>query len=403
MAVTTLVLGGVLVAPHSPSATPSAVPGCVELAEDHVSAVLPDGSETKATDSDGLGRRHYFRTLEGGLITQVTPPSSFDPKTASAQQLETFGYPERPAASTTARAKWDTVWGAKPTLASQSTGYCEAPGFGPAPATPVGTFTAASTAATPACSGSTQGVLGGYTSCYAPSYAGAMATGATFTQANMGWRQTGFVTQPSTICPNTAYVTWTGFGGFKGRLMQAGTIAGAQAPGTSDYLHSRMFWEVISPTVPAPPLYEFSGQNALVSGGDDVRAYVAYNTSGHAGQAIFTVRDVTTNTTRSTGWNDGIIPVGGGALIPFSQFYDGSQAMFFTELPPSPTASFSLRKPALGTTLVTLTNANGQSLTNFRGVQVANAIQVGGSQRPIQDSGFTNGGTSWSTTFRNCR
>jgi hypothetical protein len=138
MAVVSVLLGGVLAAPHaqasrradapnpSPMSTPTAGAGCVQLKEDHVVALRPDNTETKATAGDGFGRRHYFRTQEGGLMPLVTVPADFDPEGASPEALRTYGYPDRPDRSSANRAGWDKSWGMRSKLNDAKVGYCEA-------------------------------------------------------------------------------------------------------------------------------------------------------------------------------------------------------------------------------------------------------------------------------------
>jgi hypothetical protein len=357
------------------------------LAQDHVSALREDGSEVAAKAGDGMGRRYYFRTIEGGLIPQVVPPAGFDPMTASPKALETFGYPDRPGTASPQRAEWAKKWGHRTVAASAEPGYCELP----VPAEESSAVTGAPStefraASTNPCSVSTQGALGAPTNCYSPNYAGAMGTGPAgrYTAADMGWAQTAYKSE--TGCPNQAYVTWTGFGGIgTGKLMQAGTINGADATGT-DLSHSAMFWEVIKTGLPGPVTavrYMFTStdpQRTLVSGGDSVDAYVSYNPS--TGRAYFSVDDLNTGVIRSTGSIANVTY--NGTTYPMSTFYDGRQAMFLTELPPG---GFSLRQPYLNSTRITSTFANGSLLTVFPAVNIQNATTPADV---IQNSGFNH-------------
>lgn len=361
-----------------------------------------DGSETAATDGDGRGRRAYFRTTDGGLIPQVTPPPSFDPKKASAQELDSYGYPSRPDESSADRAEWDRVWGAKPPNAgARSAGYCEARDLrGERTKEPneAGEFQASSHSLT-RCSQATAGGTGTPTKCYEARYAGAMGTGGAgkFKKANMGWYQTAYSTQSSTTCPNTVYFTWTGFGGFAGKLMQAGTVSALEATGPTDYSNSAMFWEIINSEVVSPPSYVFTAgdQKALVPGGHETRAYVAFDDPQHPNEAIFTVRDVATGDTRSTGWFSQITY--GGNSYPIKDFYDGTKVLFFTE---GGDYQRTLRKPYLGNTLIYETTANSTSLTNFPAVNVTNANQTG--QNHLQVSTFAHTENDWYNNFEKC-
>jgi len=313
MMAATLLAGAVLVAPYGSGrhSQQRKVTGpnlaCTSLKKDHVKAVHADGSETDATDGDGLGRRHYYRSTEGGLVPIVVPPKGFDPEKASAQELGTYGYPTRPDTSSPDRREWDRVWGAKPTNAgTEPGGYCEAHGFGlpttntPSKATADGSLSRTKylASSTQQCYAGFSGAMGAPTICYSPNFAGAMGTGGanTYNRANMGWYQTAYLSQSSNSCPNDVYFTWTGFGGLGNRLMQAGTVSAAAAPGTN-YNTSAMFWEVLDPAITVPPTYVFAGYQALVNGGDDTHAFASYNDTNHPGLATFTVHDITTAST----------------------------------------------------------------------------------------------------------
>ncbi len=90
--------GGDLTAAE-PACTPSPMKGVHYLA--------PDGV-TKATQAvPGYAKVTEYTAADGNTVGEITPPSGFDPSTASDATLLAFGVPSRPAAADTAgRAAW---------------------------------------------------------------------------------------------------------------------------------------------------------------------------------------------------------------------------------------------------------------------------------------------------------
>jgi len=416
MMAVTLMLAGALVAPHGAAYRSADLPSssdCVQLAEDHASALRPDGTETKAVHGDGLGRRHYFRTMEGGLIPQVTVRPGFDPETASSQELDTFGYPPRPAASRADRPTWDKAWGRKPdTTSSQLAGYCEVHlGLGSGATgtpTPAGASTSWATSADSLanCFNNIHATTGSPSSCYSDKYAGGLVTGVGTTkidEVSGGWYQSNF---HNGHCSNDAYLTWIGIGGFYGHLMQAGTINRFDDSVNGDnYALSPMFWEVVANDSLTAPTYVFKTGDASrtnTTGGDNVHVYVGYGTSGTngnghpAGYGEFTVND-TTNTligVRTTGWIPSIKDTT-GVTHPMSYYYDGTTADYITEVP----SGYQLRQPYTNNTQFNFAKANATQISTAMPSENITNIYT----HQLQTSAFAGTDTVWqndaSTTY----
>jgi hypothetical protein len=390
------------------------------LKEDHVRALHADGSETQPADGDGLGRRHYFRTVEGGLIPQVIPPAGFDPETASPQELTTYGYPARPDASSADRATWDTHWGGKlSALQSQAVGYCEAPGL------PLSSANAPATAAPEAVTAAMRktsslwpgcyipGRVGAPTECWSSNFGGGYGTVnpnptpplpkiTAYTEANMGWYQSAF-DQNCSGKQNDGYVTWAGLGGFGSKLMQSGTFnSGTIFP--NDYQYSPFFWEVVGPDYPDKIMYQFDGFGISAKYGDDVQSYVAYGTtqSGYPGQGLFTAHDSNLGIQLSTGYMPSVTGTN-NVVYPMSNFYDGSTADFITERPRGTDLNgnlFQLRYPHLKNTLIYFASANGYGIPSLPGVNVE--TETYGNEVTQTQSSEYNGATAWEDWWTGC-
>jgi hypothetical protein len=444
MAVATVLLGGVFAVSHadpahkSTSSTPppaaNAGSGCTQLTEDHVVGLRPDDTETKASDGDGLGRRHYFRTLEGALIPQVTPPSGFDPQAASDQELHTFGYPERPGKSDSKRANWDHAWGFKNKVDDKRIGYCEtydAGNAGGSSAQPqrLGSITIGQRVTSEDPIGPCKGTYGLVLAqhCYDPNWAGGAVhapTNAPFHTAQATWYQTGFKS-PNPCGDTSTYLTFAGLGGYAGGLMQAGTLNDNNIPNAGFnywyktygdlFRYSKMFWEVVPPGggTSVPPQYVFTYYNqnqnppngwvGVVDGGvapggpDQVSAYVAYYQPTQKGQ--FIVSDLTQNVSLSTGYFNQVTTQ---ETLPktMDQYWDGTTAEFITERgqaqPQQP-----LRDPFYDTTAFTAAYADGNTIspTAYSWTQISE--QVTANHDIIQTSNF-NGNPAWTNTWSGC-
>ncbi len=82
-------------------------------------------SEPRTRPLAGGGTETSYRLGEGQMLYTATPPSSFDPLTATAQELEEFGLPPKPS-DPEMREEWETTWGDyQPIKPQPSTAPCE--------------------------------------------------------------------------------------------------------------------------------------------------------------------------------------------------------------------------------------------------------------------------------------
>ena len=90
---------------HSASAAPpAAANACTPLSVTKVSYVAPDGSARSRPDST-TATVYHLALQPGDDIQETVPPASFNPLTAPASALKTFGFPARPAGTATAANK----------------------------------------------------------------------------------------------------------------------------------------------------------------------------------------------------------------------------------------------------------------------------------------------------------
>jgi hypothetical protein len=231
---------------------PAALPACTA---DSVRALRESGPRTAYEGGPvtpganvrelGDGGRIYSYRLGEQIVEYPVPPKSFDPRTASAQALERYGFPRRPT-DPAARAQWDKVFGNDAQPAAP--GGCVSNEFAEGPEEVAGggsgeEIFASEDKNTLNWAGFEDAAQGH------PSHFGAV---------------TGEYPQPtyhSTSCAEPHEVSWTGLGGdFSTNLMQDGTGLG------SEYYA----WYEILPN----PLVKVS---LTVKAGDLIQDYVTYS------------------------------------------------------------------------------------------------------------------------------
>jgi len=214
---------------------------------------------------------------KGGLIASTPqPPATFDPLSASDEDLATYGFPQRPSAANDL-AQWQdemSLW--RPT---KDIGECQ-------------TARRATHYQNP--------IWSGYD---------ADSSSSTYYRAVQG-----DYAQPSkhsTSCTPNEEVSWVGLGGYHtARLIQTGT-----GINTSGGYYAWYEYLNASGGIPITVL-----PSVTVHAGDSIHLYVVHQTSG-SGQTTFYVADNTTGTSQSK-----IINLG-------SSYYDGYSAEFIDERP----------------------------------------------------------------------
>jgi hypothetical protein len=81
--------------PRFVSTSGAAVSACTPLREIDIRYVAPSGVES-ASPIAGSATLHVFAD-GSGTVTQIEPPAGWSPMTASAAELEAYGFPPRPA------------------------------------------------------------------------------------------------------------------------------------------------------------------------------------------------------------------------------------------------------------------------------------------------------------------
>lgn len=227
-----------------------------------------DASQCKQLPSRGTkplpgGGTDYLFELDGGTVEIPVPPAGWTPLTATAQELASYGIPERPTTEA-ALAAWTDDWA----------DYAR-------PSTP-GICVSKSTYAT-------------LTSTNEPNWAGYVAEPS---PGNRYHAISGEFDQPArltTSCSAAQQVLWVGLGGYPRAdgswgLIQMGTRS--RPAGSPD-----LWWEYVgqdaqgNPT--GIPLVEVTG--IAIQRGDHVKLSLDYDTNGD--RTVFTWRNETDNTT----------------------------------------------------------------------------------------------------------
>lgn len=223
--------------------------------------------------ADG-GTDTFFDVEGDGTLTKVpTPPPSFDPITASDDDLESYGLPPRPS-NRDAAAVWSADmenWKRNPDPGLCATDY--------------------------------RAVQSG-------NWAGYFADGSagSYHAVQGDYRQPSSL---STTCANSTLASWTGLGGYDSeKLIQAGT---AYLLGSTTAV---AWYEYLGPNGQGIPLTVMAG--VTISPGDRIHTYEVIQTS--TGQTTFYVANLTNGTSKS------VIKT-----LSVSTYYDGSTAEFIDE------------------------------------------------------------------------
>lgn len=302
---------------------------------------------------DGYAKVYVFRTEFGDEVREIVPPPSWTPLKATADELQTYGFPPRPSnadelsAWTNRMARWK---------GAGVLGMCE-----------------------------TSKRSGLVTTQPSTNWAGGMTVNGTtstntFQSSDGEWNQPAFVA----ACPAASgYSIWSGLGGWnQHRLVQSGVDVVNQAL-NSNY----MFWEVISPQHDS---HEVMWSGTTVNPGDDVESFVKYS----GGTVLLAVTDYTSGVSH----NASMSTYAGQAM---SQYWDGSTADFITEAPTggsAPGGLYYLRKPSLGQTYYYFALANSQAIAAF---STWGLIEVGPSGTTMQTTSF-NGANAWYDNWKSC-
>lgn len=303
--------------------------------------------QSNARAGDGRGRRYYLRSPHGLQATQTQPPDGWRPDRATAEELQEYGYPPRPA-DPSAQSKWQAA--AASYRASGAPGYCE------------GT--------------ATNGTSG--------NWAGYLDNGKTYTSSYAQWRQTGFVQS----CPSgSKYSTWAGLGGSNTRnLLQSGTDAG----GSLNSVYA--WWEAVGGPVSFQEQI-FSGSS--VPPGDVVQAGTNWNNT--VGSVSMYVYDVTTGRFWSTGRMDTIAGYAARA------WYDGTTSEYITEAPlggSAPGGLYYLRQPTYKTTAFSDAKGNGVVSNNNPGFSINEVSPY--TRHTMQLASPYSGPGQFTDTWQNC-
>lgn len=133
--------------------------------------------------------------------------------------------------------------------------------------------------------------------------------------------------------------------------------------------------------------------------GDHVLTYTTYENNSSTDAVAFTVYDLTSGVSATTGRMTSI------AGVPVFLYYDGSTTDFVTEpaIPadgsgPAPGGYYWLRRPNLGDTYFDYATSNGAPIANYPATRVTN---IGTSGRLMQTSYF-DGVHAWHDNWENC-
>ena len=334
-------------------------------------SVSSSQSGTLRTD---LARRHDFK-LDGGVVHQVDPPKGWSPITATAQELQSYGFPAKPT-DPTALSEWKAAFANY--KGSGAPGVCE-----------------------------TNGRHGLLNNINDANWAGGVLIANNygqnqFTTATGGWDQSGF---KATCGSSATYAAWTGIGGIAanapgwnyiggsstGGLLQAGTDV--YGP-TSNYLYA--WYEAISTKYSFPGIAFTGSWPSVINPGDQVYSAVTYNTNNQS--ASFLVMDAT----KGIGW--GTAPMNtisyNNQAVSTNQFYDGTSTDFISEAATVNNKITPLAQPYLGDTYFNYATANGLTIHNYKSLKYTQLS--GGSGHPAIDSTTFNGSGTWHNNWQRC-
>jgi hypothetical protein len=167
-------------------------------------------AQTSVTAMVGGGSSYQY-TVNGVTVAFLVPPANFHPATATAAQLDEYGFPAKPAASDTSDL---TTW------TKQMTGWKGA--VTPPPFLAVSNTTA--------------------NTVYTQNWSGYAVTGGqgTYTHAEAWYVEPSF---GGSVCSTNAEVTWAGIGGYYGSSDDLGQNGTAHnVPGVGNH---QAWWEII--------------------------------------------------------------------------------------------------------------------------------------------------------------
>ncbi len=340
-------------ATHSTASTTCAATASTALAQTHVNpssiSTLPQGGHS------------YVYNLSSHQLRFAVPPAGFNPLTATAAELATYGLPPRPAGAA-ALATW--------TKLVSHLGQLVAPDVTISAAQPN------NLAKLPATVPSAKaGVSSGSTSIWS-GYVSKQASSSYFDVASGEWIQPSIST---TSCAGATHLSWVGLGGYgTSKLIQDGTNQSNQA-----------WYEYLGPGGTGVSITLLPGSLNIHSG-DTMYALTEYS----AGTAYWVVEDVTTGKSSSA------------SLSSASSFYDGSSAEFIDErttfgVTPSPLADYSATDWTAASAAVTSTGYKDalSSLNNVTQLSMVNPITGHTLANALAEG---SNGYAFQTAWKNC-
>lgn len=243
--------------------------------------------------------------IPGGTVAyEVVPPKGWSPLTATAAELRSYGFPQRPT-NAALLAGWQQAFANWKGFSSGD--VCVRKGVSHAY----------------------------YSTLYSENWSGFASVDGGATQASGTFKQGSFVE----ACPHqSAHGTWAGLGGYKtSRLIQAGTdvfIGNLN----DDYA----WWEILNHDIPVD-----TGEvveSLEVNAGDTISTSTTYKAASGGNQAV--AEFSTTNAT--TGYSEPPVIVTAVQGYPVADFYDGSTADYIDERTTYNGSLADFRKPASG-------------------------------------------------------
>ncbi|MHB1504788.1 MAG: G1 family glutamic endopeptidase [Acidimicrobiales bacterium] len=343
-------------------------------------AVVDNGSTAGVTASSGTpapggGTVYGYDFTNGRRLRVVVPPSGFDPTTASAHQLQEYGFPPRPGQSSTARS-WQHAMASYRYTTSPSAE--SAARF--ANATSSGAMVAPSTVTPGSTSDTTNSHWGGYIAgnqaAYTPTYV-----------AVQGAFMTPSFTPDS--CTNsegnwTAGTFWTGLGGWvSNSLIQQGLTWCF-----GGYMSSSPGWQAFGEAIdnnsnPPGPL---CGQTLFVSPGDTTYMNMSYEQSSET--AYFYLENEATGQSASCSMY----------LGNSNGYYDGSTADWISEQPITSSCIWALPDYGAFTYHHAYAQLNSNDAWVTLGSQSNSLIDTGYGEAPAYWSQYTDA-LSTNTSF----
>jgi hypothetical protein len=281
-------------------------------------------------------------TVNGDLVQILIPPAGFDPSTASAAQLDQYGFPPPPK-DPDALAQWQAMmsnWA------------------GSAPAPP---FLAETT--------------GTADTIYFSNWSGYMVTGPSgrFTQASTNYDEPTF---GSSRCSTNSEVTWAGIGGPGGTAIgQDGTAH--NFPGLANH---QAWWEVV-------PDVKVTAINLTTAAGHNFFASTRRITGGYQ----FFVEDMATNSSQALNVN--------------TSSYSGVSAEAIAERPTLDVGGLT-NLSNFGTLTFTQSLANGNGINTYNPSGIRHGVHMtsNGSSTgtPLADPSAIGSGGSFTDTQKSC-